>query len=82
MSFTVSILVWSYFALVIYDNITHDNALKGNEWNRKSLQRTIEGLTSVLLSLKKCPMVRYQANSDMTYKLAEAVRVSSYLCDY
>lgn len=50
--------------------------IQGNEWNRKALQRTVEGLTSVLLSLKKCPMVRYQANSEVTFKLAEAVRVS------
>ncbi|KAF6018868.1 VPS45 [Bugula neritina] len=45
-----------------------------NQWNRKCLQRTVEGLTSVMLSLRKCPAIRYQANSDMTYKLAEAVR--------
>ncbi|XP_067931822.1 vacuolar protein sorting-associated protein 45-like [Watersipora subatra] len=45
-----------------------------NQWNRKSLQRAVEGLTSVLLSLKKCPTIRYQANSDLTHKLAEAVR--------
>jgi len=49
--------------------------LQANQWNRKCLQRTVEGLTSVMLSLRKCPAIRYQANSDMTYKLAEAVRV-------
>uniref|UniRef100_A0A8C6NZI9 Vacuolar protein sorting-associated protein 45 n=1 Tax=Nothobranchius furzeri TaxID=105023 RepID=A0A8C6NZI9_NOTFU len=34
------------------------------------------GLTSVLLALKKCPMIRYQLSSDMSKRLAETVKVS------
>ncbi|CAH1989561.1 unnamed protein product [Acanthoscelides obtectus] len=37
--------------------------LSGN-WNPSALQRTVQGIVSVLLSLRKCPTIRYQANSD------------------
>ncbi|KAK3098847.1 hypothetical protein FSP39_023672 [Pinctada imbricata] len=43
-------------------------------WSPGSLTRTVEGLTSVLLSLKKCPMIRYQNSSEMARRLAENVR--------
>ncbi|XP_062589916.1 vacuolar protein sorting-associated protein 45-like, partial [Saccostrea cucullata] len=43
-------------------------------WSPGSLSRTVEGLTSVLLSLKKCPMIRYQNSSEMARRLAENVR--------
>ena len=46
-------------------------------WVPAHLSRTVQGLTSVLLSLKKCPMIRYQNSSEMARKLAESVRVSS-----
>lgn len=34
-------------------------------WNPSALQRAVQGLISLLLSLKKCPSIRYQANSDL-----------------
>lgn len=40
------------------------------------LSRCTQGLTSVLLALKKCPMIRYQLSSDMSKRLAESVKVS------
>lgn len=43
-------------------------------WIPTHLSRTVQGLTSVLLSLKKCPMIRYQNSSEMARKLAESVR--------
>ncbi|KAK7496933.1 hypothetical protein BaRGS_00011913 [Batillaria attramentaria] len=43
-------------------------------WIPAHLSRTVQGLTSVLLSLKKCPMIRYQNSSEMARKLAESVR--------
>ncbi|XP_070202635.1 vacuolar protein sorting-associated protein 45-like isoform X2 [Littorina saxatilis] len=43
-------------------------------WVPAHLSRTVQGLTSVLLSLKKCPMIRYQNSSEMARKLAESVR--------
>lgn len=46
----------------------------GTNWEPVHLQRTVQGLTSVLLSLKKCPMIRFQASSDMAKRLAENVR--------
>ncbi|XP_045216562.1 vacuolar protein sorting-associated protein 45-like [Mercenaria mercenaria] len=47
---------------------------KGIDWSPAALKRTTQGLTSVLLSLKKCPMIRYQNSSEMAHKLAEHVR--------
>ncbi|GAB1606588.1 vacuolar protein sorting-associated protein 45-like [Argonauta hians] len=43
-------------------------------WQPKILSRTVQGLTAVLLSLKKCPMIRYQNSSEMARRLAENVR--------
>lgn len=43
-------------------------------WNTDSLQRATEGLTAVLLSLKKKPLIRYQRNSLLAKKLASEVR--------
>lgn len=43
-------------------------------WNQDHLQRTVQGLTSVLLSLKKCPLIRYQASSEAAKRLADNVR--------
>ncbi|XP_048736203.1 vacuolar protein sorting-associated protein 45-like [Ostrea edulis] len=43
-------------------------------WSPGTLSRTVEGLTSVLLSLKKCPIIRYQNSSEMARRLAENVR--------
>lgn len=39
------------------------------------LSRCTQGLTAVLLALKKCPMIRYQLSSDMSKRLAESVKV-------
>lgn len=38
------------------------------------LQRSVQGITAVLLSLKKCPLIRYQSSSDMCKHLAEKIR--------
>ncbi|XP_077988672.1 vacuolar protein sorting-associated protein 45-like [Glandiceps talaboti] len=43
-------------------------------WNPMVLNRVCAGLTSVLLSLKKCPMIRYQNSSEMAKRLADNVR--------
>lgn len=43
------------------------------------LSRCTQGLTSVLLALKKCPMIRYQLSSDMSKRLAESVKVHQVL---
>ena len=44
-------------------------------WKPANLTRTCHGLTSVLLSLKKCPMIRYQGNSEMCRQLADSVKL-------
>nr|CAG4643106.1 EOG090X03QA [Ilyocryptus agilis] len=46
----------------------------GMEWNQSCLQRTVQGITSILLSLKKSPTIRYQAPSNLTRRLAEGLR--------
>ncbi|XP_065320261.1 vacuolar protein sorting-associated protein 45-like isoform X3 [Gordionus sp. m RMFG-2023] len=43
-------------------------------WDPLALQRSVEGITSIFLSLKRKPIIRYQSNSDMTLKLAENVQ--------
>lgn len=45
-----------------------------SNWNALGLQRSVQGIISVLLTLKKCPTIRYQASSEMCKRLAEGVR--------
>lgn len=45
-----------------------------HKWNENALKRTAQGLISVLLSLKKSPVIRYQNSSEMCRKLAESIR--------
>lgn len=47
---------------------------RGRSWEPTMLSRCTQGLTSVLLALKKCPVIRYQLSSDMTKRLAESVK--------
>uniref|UniRef100_A0A672R7B6 Vacuolar protein sorting-associated protein 45 n=1 Tax=Sinocyclocheilus grahami TaxID=75366 RepID=A0A672R7B6_SINGR len=48
--------------------------VQGRSWEPVVLPRVTQGLTSVLLALKKCPMIRYQLSSDMSKRLAESVK--------
>lgn len=43
------------------------------QWNAESLQRSTEGLTALLLSLKHKPVIRYDRNSGMAKKLASEI---------
>ncbi|XP_078527514.1 vacuolar protein sorting-associated protein 45 [Lissotriton helveticus] len=47
---------------------------QGRNWDPVQLSRTSQGLTALLLSLKKCPMIRYQLSSDTAKRLAEGVK--------
>ncbi|XP_063173319.1 vacuolar protein sorting-associated protein 45 [Candoia aspera] len=47
---------------------------QGCSWNQAALSRTTQGLTALLLSLKKCPIIRYQLSSDLAKRLAEGVK--------
>ncbi|XP_071449589.1 vacuolar protein sorting-associated protein 45 [Hetaerina americana] len=47
---------------------------QGQMWNMSHLQRATQGISSVLLSLKKCPVIRYQSSSEMTRRLAEKIK--------
>ncbi|XP_077362359.1 vacuolar protein sorting-associated protein 45 [Festucalex cinctus] len=47
---------------------------KGGVWDPTALWRCTQGLTSLLLALKKCPMIRYQLSSDMAKRLAQSVK--------
>ncbi|GMF76062.1 unnamed protein product [Aspergillus oryzae] len=43
-------------------------------WNADALQRATEGVISILLALKKNPLIRYEKNSLLAKKLATEVR--------
>lgn len=43
-------------------------------WNPVHLHRSVQGITAVLLSLKKCPYIRYQSRSEMAKRLSEKIR--------
>ncbi|NXC23797.1 VPS45 protein, partial [Xiphorhynchus elegans] len=47
---------------------------RGRSWDQAQLARTTQGLTALLLSLKKCPMIRYQLSSEPAKRLAECVK--------
>lgn len=51
------------------------SCVQGRGWESSMLSRCTQGLTSVLLALKKCPMIRYQLSSDMAKRLGESVKV-------
>lgn len=55
-------------------SINTPNCAENYKWNDLALKRTSQGLISVLLSLKKSPVIRYQNSSEMARKLAESVR--------
>ncbi|XP_039267692.2 vacuolar protein sorting-associated protein 45-like [Styela clava] len=55
--------------------ININNCMKGFTWSHPLLQRTTHGVSSVLLALKKCPIIRYQHNSSMARQLAENVKL-------
>ncbi|XP_056643898.1 vacuolar protein sorting-associated protein 45 [Diorhabda sublineata] len=42
-------------------------------WNPSALQLSVQGIISVLLSLKKCPIIRYQANSNVCKDLGTRI---------
>ncbi|XP_065509826.1 vacuolar protein sorting-associated protein 45 isoform X1 [Caloenas nicobarica] len=47
---------------------------QGRHWDPAQLSRSTQGLTALLLSLKKCPMIRYQLSSEPAKRLAECVK--------
>ncbi|XP_046963784.1 vacuolar protein sorting-associated protein 45 [Vanessa cardui] len=48
--------------------------LHGRNWNQQHLQRCSQGLLALLLSLKRRPVIRYEAGSEACSRLAERVR--------
>ena len=54
------------------------NPLYGNSpttWDTDALSRTAQGITAVLLSLKKKPVIRYERMSPMGKKLGQEILV-------
>lgn len=45
-------------------------------WDPFALERSVQGITAVLLSLKKKPVIRYEKTSGMAKKLASEVQVN------
>jgi len=46
-----------------------------NSWDPMALERTVQGITAVMLSLKKKPVIRYEKMSSMAKKLALEIQV-------
>lgn len=58
---------------------TRDRPLYGsspNVWDSGALERSVQGILAVLLSLKKKPVIRYEKMSGMAKKLANEVQVN------
>ncbi|GLB38409.1 putative STXBP unc-18 SEC1 family protein [Lyophyllum shimeji] len=57
-----------------------------NSWDSKALELSVQGITAVLLSLKKKPVIRYERMSGMAKKLAvevqHRIRTESSLFDF
>lgn len=47
--------------------------IKDLAWNSDALQRSTSGIVSLLLSLKKCPIIRYQNNSKLCRELGKRI---------
>ncbi|KAI0726478.1 vacuolar protein sorting-associated protein 45 [Fomitopsis betulina] len=45
-----------------------------NSWDPKALERAVQGVTAVLLSLKKKPVIRYERSSPMAKKLGVEIQ--------
>ncbi|KAJ4481995.1 Sec1 family-domain-containing protein [Lentinula aciculospora] len=45
-----------------------------NTWSADALERSVQGITAVLLSLKKKPLIRYEKMSGMAKKLAAEIQ--------
>ncbi|CAG9558950.1 unnamed protein product [Danaus chrysippus] len=48
--------------------------LHGRSWNQHHLQRCSQGLLALLLSLKRRPIIRYEAGSEACARLAERIK--------
>ncbi|RWS23563.1 Vacuolar protein sorting-associated protein 45-like protein [Leptotrombidium deliense] len=51
-----------------------DGCYHGTLWKPECLERSVEGIISCLLALRKYPTIRYQSSSTMCQKLAERVK--------
>ncbi len=64
-----------YLALAPYlFSVDQPNAIHGRTWRPEALTRSLEAITSVCLSLRRCPLIRYQNSSDNCRRLAEQTR--------
>ena len=53
-------------------NVPSVTGLSGAAWDQAVFDRVHQGVCAALLGLKKRPVVRYQANSEMAMRLAES----------
>src|SRR5579859_4350332 len=51
--------------------------IERDTWSAEALEKATEGIVSVLLSLKKKPLIRYERNSAMAKKLGTEIQVLS-----
>ncbi|CAH3109536.1 unnamed protein product [Porites lobata] len=50
------------------------NCSRAGAWDIDAIDRACQGILAVLLSLKKCPIIRYQNSSEMAKRLAENIK--------
>ena len=50
-----------------------------NSWDPQALELTMQGITAVLLSLRKKPIIRYEKMSPMAKKLGVEIQVSLFM---
>jgi hypothetical protein len=48
------------------------------DWEQPAFVRSVDGLMAVLLALKKRPVVRYSAGSEVTRRMAQELSVRSF----
>lgn len=54
-------------------NLNHIYGTTPDSWNSDALNRTVQGLIGLLLSLKQKPLIRYSKNSPMSRKLGAEI---------
>ena len=67
------------FSLSYGREVSSIYGIERDTWSAEGLEKAVEGVLSLLLSLKKKPLIRYEKNSAMTKRLGTEVQVPAIL---
>src|SRR5579862_1823661 len=67
------------FSLSYGREVSSIYGIERDTWSPEGLEKAVEGVLSLLLSLKKKPLIRYEKNSAMAKKLGTEVQVPAIL---